>query len=873
MKQWHALTIEETEKLLAKETHYGINELKDIESVYWYHILVRQFTNILILALLLATILSFILGDMIDAIAILVIIIFNGLLGFIQEWKAHTAIQKLKKMLSPKCRIIRDGKEEIIHANKLIPGDRVLLDAGNIVPADIRLIRAVNLMVNEAALTGESAPIAKITKPLPKETILLERKNMAYMGTHVVNGHGQGLVVAIGMNTEFGRIAKMTGTIIEEKTTLQKQLSNLGRQFGFLALFISATVILIGMLFGHDIINLLLTGVSLAVATIPEGLPAVVTIALAVGARAMSHKKALLRQLQAAETLGAVSVICTDKTGTLTKNEMKVQKIWLQGEFIDITGTSYEPKGEFIAKGQSIDPKSIPGLIVLLDTGRKCNHARIHQEETSWKAIGSPDEAALIVAALKSGLSQEYQSHFINEFTFDSTRKRMSIIEETEECQIVHVKGAPEVILPLCTHYLTRDNEIKLMSQYQLIIEKAYNNFAEEGLRTLALARKVIPKQAELTVDEAESNLTFLGIVGLIDPPRKEVPDALETAKKAGIKVIMITGDSPVTAHAIAKQIGLNIQKIVTSSELEKINDNNLNLLLKEDILFARTIPKDKLRIVSLLQKQGQLVAMTGDGVNDAPALKQADIGIAMGIRGTDVARSVADIVLLDDNFASIIAAVKEGRRQYTNIRKFVLFLASSNIGEALAVLINIMLSGRLIMVPIQILWINLITDSATALSLSVEEAEKDIMSTHPRQANQSILDRTSFFLLGLFGSYIGIVTFLIYKFYSSQSYALANTIAFTTLAVMSNIHALNFRNLYKPIKEIGWFSNKWILIAISSMLGLQIAAIYTPGLQRILHTVPISIMNWSVIIICSLPLFLLPELYKYLKNLKDNSK
>ncbi len=868
MKQWHALTIEETKNVLATQhKNFDANEIKDVESSHGYVILVRQFTNILILVLLLATLLSFFLGDIVDAMAILAIVLFNGFLGFIQEWKAQTAIKQLKSMLTTECRVIRDGLEHLVDVKKLIPGDLVLLNAGNIVPADIRLTTATDLMIDEAALTGESEPVAKIIKCLPEETVITDRKNMAFMGTHVISGQGQGLVVAIGMNTEFGHIAQLTGTIIEEKTVLQKQLSVIGQQLGILALIISAVVILIGVLSGLDLINMLMTGVSLAVSAIPEGLPAVVTIALAIGARSMAHKKALLRHLQAAETLGAVSIICTDKTGTLTQNEMKVQKIWLFGETLDITGAGYNPHGKFIINEHAINPQSISELTLLLDTGRKCNHARIVQEGEKWKIIGSPDEAALIVAAEKSGLSQDHQSHIINEFSFDSVRKRMTVVEETEDNQIVHVKGAPEFILPLCQYYVSGDKENKLTSDSRNKIESAYINFAQNGLRTLALARKVVPTQVKLSMTEAESNLVFLGIMGLVDPPREEVPDALETAKKAGIKVIMITGDSPITAAAIANQIGLDKDKVITSSELKKTDDPTLNLLLKQNVLFARTIPEDKFRIVRRLQSQGHLVAMTGDGVNDAPALKQADIGIAMGIRGTDVARSVADIVLLDDNFASIIAAIKEGRRQYANIRKFVLYLASSNLGEVLAILINLMLSGGLIVIPVQILWINLVTDSATALSLSVERAEKGTMHRPPRQADQPIFDRISLILLVLFGSYIGVVTFLVYQFYLSQSYELANTIAFTTLVVMSNIHTLNFRSLYKPLTAIGWFSNKWILIAILSMLGLQVTAIYTPGLQRILHTVPLSIMHWGVILLCALPIFLLPELYKMIKN------
>lgn len=866
-KPWHALTIEEIQKVLAAmPSHVALNQLEDIGKVKWYAILARQFANILIFVLLVATVFSFFLGDIVDALAILAIVIFNGILGFIQEWKAETAITNLKKMLSPRCRVIRDGKEQEIHAVKLIPGDCVVLKMGDVVPADIRLIETIDFMTDEAALTGESAPVTKITHLLPEETVVSDRRNMVFMGTHIVNGHGKGLVVETGMNTQFGLIAKLTGEITETKTLLQKQLAVIGKQFGFLAFFISIVVIMIGILSGKDILTMLMTGISLAVSAIPEGLPAVVTITLALGIVAMSHKKALLRHPEAVETLGAVSVICTDKTGTLTKNEMTVQKIWMPEEEILVTGVGYDPTGIFQKNGQTIDPQSYPALMSCLETGQKCNHAYIKKDEQGWKAMGSPDEAALIVAAVKSGLKQNNKINIITEFSFNSVRKRMSIIEKTPHHQVIHAKGAPEVMLERCTHVVIAGKKEKLTDEMRHQIKNAYINFAKEGLRVLILAKKEILNGIKMTEEQVENQLTFLGIVGIFDPPRLEVAEALVKAKKAGIKVIMITGDSPVTAKAIADQIGLNIVKTITSSDLEKMNDETLSEFLRQDILFARTIPKDKFRIVQLLQKNDQLVAMTGDGVNDAPALKQADVGIAMGIRGTDVAKSSADIVLSDDNFASIVSAIQEGRRQYANIRKFVLYLTSSNIGEIIAILINILVGGALILLPIQILWINLVTDSATAISLSVEREEKNSMDEPPRQMNKPILNKMSFVLLTLFGSYIGIMAFILYTFYLNQSYQLANTVAFTAVVIMANIHVLNFRHLHAPITQMGWFSNKWPLIAILSMLALQIVVIYTPKFQRVLHTIPLTITEWTVIILCALPLFIMSEIYKWLR-------
>ncbi|MHB1220502.1 MAG: cation-translocating P-type ATPase [Gammaproteobacteria bacterium] len=867
LKPWHTLTIDDTRKALATmPSSFTPNQLEDVGKVRWYYILIHQFNKSLIFILLVATIFSVFLGDIVDALAILAIVIFNGILGFIQEWKAETAIKNLKKMLSPRCRIFRNGKEQEIDAVKLIPGDCVILRTGNAVPADIRLTETIDLMTDEAALTGESTPIVKMTDPLPEETLLNDRSNMAFMGTHIVNGHGKGLVVETGMNTEFGLIAELTSEITETKTPLQKQLATIAKQFGLLALCISIAVSIVGILSGKSIITMLMTGISLAVSAVPEGLPAVVTITLALGTVAMAHKKALLRRLEAAETLGAVSVICTDKTGTLTKNEMTVQKIWTPEEEIYITGVGYDPTGFFQKNGHTIDPQSHPALMSCLETSRKCNHAHIKKDEDGWKAIGSPDEAALIVAAVKSGLIQDNKIDIITEFSFNSARKRMSVIEKTSHHQVVHAKGAPEVMLERCTHFIVVGKKEEITDEVRRQIKNVYINFAEEGLRTLVLAKKELLGEIKITEEQAENQLTFLGIVGIFDPPRTEVSDALIKAKKAGIKVIMITGDSPVTAKAIANQIGFSIEKTVTSSDMEKMNDETLSELLKQEILFARTIPKDKLRIVQLLQKNDQLVAMTGDGVNDAPALKQADVGIAMGIRGTDVAKSTADIVLSDDNFASIVSAVQEGRRQYANIRKFVLYLTSSNIGEVIAILINILVGGPLILLPIQILWINLVTDSATSISLSVEREEKNSMDEPPRQMNMPILNKMSFLLLSLFGSYIGVVAFILYSFYLNQSYQLANTVAFTAVVIMANIHVLNFRNLHAPITQIGWLSNKWLLIAILSMLALQITAIYTPWLQHVLYTVPLTMKEWATILLSSLPLFIIPEIYKWLR-------
>lgn len=868
MTPWHALDIEEIRQSLRQgRKPYGPNRLDEGGVTRWPVILARQFKGLLVLILAIAVILSLLVGEKIDALAILAIIVLNAFLGFLQEWKAETALQNLKKMLAPRCRVVRNGQEQEINAEGLIPGDLVLLSTGNAVPADIRLTTATDLKTDESALTGESLLADKDTGMLPADTPVAERRNMVWMGTHVVNGHAEGLVVSTGMDTEFGRIAQLTDDIRETQTRLQKHLEILGSQLGILALVVSFAVILIGLIGGGDLAQVLMTGISLAVAAVPEGLPAVVTITLALGVSAMARKKALLRRLQAAETLGAVSVICTDKTGTLTKNEMTVQKIWLPDGEIDVSGAGYDPCGEFSKNCCVIEASRHNGLMAFLDTARKCNHARIEKSEQGWRAIGSPTEAALIVAAEKAGLMQEHGAVMDAEYAFSSTRKRMSVVENAGDERIVHVKGAPETLLALCSHILVDEKGETLTEQHKAAVETACRNFAGKGLRILALARKNLPANAIINEGTAESDLTFLGIAGVIDPPRPEVSKALAMTQSAGIRVIVITGDSPDTALAISRQIGLRESKAVTGVETANMTDDDLALLLQRDVLFARTVPEDKFRIVKLLQAQGKLVAMTGDGVNDAPALKQADIGIAMGIRGTDVAKGAADIVLTDDNFASIVAAVEEGRRQYANIRKFVQFLTAHSIGEVSAVFFNILFGGPLILLPVQILWINLATDSVTALALSVEKAEKNIMSEPPRPINQALIDKASLVVMGLPGLYIGLTTLALFEFYLDQSYALASTVAFTNIVMTAQVLALTFRSLHGPVSSIGWFSNPWILLAITSMTVMQMAAIYIPAFQKVLHTVPLSGWEWFFILMVMLPLFAVPEIYKTVKR------
>ncbi len=863
----HGLSEKEASK---RVTLYGKNELRTIARTPWYLIFLRQFTDLLIIILFVAAAISLAVGEVADAITICVIIVLNGVLGFVQEYKAENAIEALKKMLHPTCKVLREGKEKIINAKALALGDVVLLEIGDKIPADLRFIEGANLKVDESALTGESSPASKSPQTIKVDSPLANQSNMLWMGTVIVNGRAKGIVVQTGMQTEFGKIALMTQSVKTEPTPLQKKLAILGKKLGIFSVGISVLVAVSGWLLGKDLMEMFLTGVSLAVAVVPEGLPAVVTITLALGIKAMAKQKALLRKLQAAETLGAATIICTDKTGTLTKNQMTLKKISLATGMIEVTGGGYNPAGHFEKDGKKIDYHHDKDLLMLLQSALICNHARVQKNENGWEAIGEPTEAALIVAAYKAWLSPDGDTNIISEFSFNSSRKRMSVIVHEKGHMRAHIKGAPEVILARCTQ-IFKDGEIYPLDDKERVkIKDAYKKMASSGLRTLAIAFRDLPDDIKLSEESVENELILLGIVGIIDPPHEEVPKAIALASSAGIQTIMITGDSPDTASAIAKSINLETNRAITSAELSKIDDKTLTNLLKEKILFARARPEDKLRIVKNLKKSGHIVAMTGDGVNDAPALKEANIGIAMGKKGTDVAKSASDIILSDDNFASIINAIKEGRRQFDNIKKFVTYLLSSNTGEIIAIFINILLGGPLILLPVQILWMNLVTDGLTAIALGLEPAEKNILKRPPRDVNEPILDKYAISMIIFLGGYIGLATLGLFHYYLSKdtpdAILLAQTVAFTGIIVLEKVNVFNYRTLKAPISTIGFFSNKWVLIAIFFTIGLQACAVYIPFLQDALHTVALDWEDWGIIFLVAMPLFIMTEIYKWIR-------
>ena len=849
---------------------YGQNKLIRIVKAPWYKVFSRQFTNVLILILFAASIISFAIGEITDAITILIIIVFNGLLGFIQEYKAENAIEALREMLHPNCKVLRNSKEEIINAKLLVPGDIVFLEIGDKVPADLRLLESFNLKVDESSLTGESASVSKNTSVLDSDIPISQILNMVWMGTAVLNGRATGIVVETGMNTQFGKIAQMMQSVEAQPTPLQKKLAVLGKQLGIYSVAISVLVAIIGWLLGKDLAEMFLTGIALAVAVVPEGLPAVVTITLALGIKAMAKEKALLRRLQAAETLGAATTICTDKTGTLTQNQMTVKKIWLSSGYVEVTGSGYDPAGHFKSGGEKIDYKNNPDLMMLLKSVLICNHAKLQKNGYEWEVIGEPTEAALVVAAYKAWLHLDDSESTISEFSFNSIRKRMSVVIHEKDALTAYVKGAPEVILERSTQIFRNGNLVPLNEIDKKEVDNAYKEMAKSGLRTLAIAFRKLPIDIKLSEESVENELILLGVVGIIDPPHEEVPEAIKMAKEAGINIVMITGDNPDTAIAIGNSIGLNATSSVTSKELSLMDDITLKKALNGTVLFARARPEDKLRIVKVLKDSDEIVAMTGDGVNDAPALKEADIGISMGKNGTDVAKSASDIVLADDNFASIINAVREGRREYDNIQKFVLYLLASNSGEVIAIFLNILLGGPLILIPVQILWMNLVTDGMTAIALGVEPAEKEIMKRSPREVDKPILDRYGIIMVVVLGSYIGLVTLWLFHYYISQDsenpLLLAQTVAFTGIIVLEKINVLNFRSLYEPMSIIGFFTNKWLLVAIAFTVSLQACAVYVPFLQEALHTTAMGWEDWGIIILVSLPIFVITELYKWIR-------
>jgi len=761
-------------------------------------------------------------------------------------------------LAAPTASVIRDGKEQEVPAREVVPGDIIVLRTGDRVPADLRIMEAINLQANESSLTGESAPVTKVISAVAaKEAPLGDRKNMAFMGTLVTYGRGKGIAVATGMSTEFGKIALMIEEAEDRKTPLQISLDKTGKWIGIFALVMCAAIATFGVAKGYEAVDMLIWGAALAVAVIPEALPAVVTISLALGVRRMVKRHALIRNLPAVETLGSTSVICSDKTGTLTRDEMTARRIWADGRVIDIGGAGYAPEGDFSVNGKAIDPAQDDSLRTLLHIGTLCNDTRLLHENGAWHIQGDSTEGALVVAAAKAKMDQDRMSleyPRVNEIPFSSERKRMTTIHAGPQGRIAYSKGAPEVILDSCTRIHRKGETAEMGNGDREEILSVARGMAENALRVLGLAYK--PVTDSDSSERVEAGMVFVGLVGMIDPPREEVKAAIRTCEEAGIKPVMITGDYKITAVAVARELGLLKESMALSgAELDKLSDEEFERIVEEVNVYARVSPAHKMRVIDAFSKKGYVVAMTGDGVNDAPALKKADIGIAMGITGTDVSKEAADMVLTDDNFASIVAAVEEGRSIFVNIRKYLVYLLSGNMGAVIAMVAALFWGLPLPLGAVQILFINLLMDGAPAIALGVEPPEPGIMKRPPRNPRSTVFDRRALIYITCIGIWIGVAALLIFNWYEGREVygdeempEKAMTMFFATLITMRLINAFNCRSGTDSLFRLGPFTNKWLTYACAASFALMVAAIYTPFLQTAFDTTPLSLGDWGVV-------------------------
>jgi len=859
-----------TNKEVQKRTQkFGLNELKEADRPSAIIIFLNQFKDFMVLVLLAATLISGLLGEYIDAIAIIAIVIVNGVLGFFQERRAERSLEALKELSAPQVTVLRDGNWEKILSKELVPGDIVKFTSGDRIGADMRLIDTKSLEVEESALTGESLPVQKSTQPIAGENVGLgDLTNMVFMGTLVTRGSGIGVVIGTGMNTAMGQIADLLQNAETMETPLQRRLEQLGKILIVVALFLTLLVVSIGVLQGHDLYNMFLAGVSLAVAAIPEGLPAIVTVALSLGVQRMIKQNSIVRKLPAVETLGCASVICSDKTGTMTQNKMTVTHVWSGDQVWNITGTGYHPHGEFLRDGKPVDAPKTKTLQQILTFGSLCNTATIKENDGQYHLDGDPTEGALLVAAMKAGLRKETllkNFEVIEEFPFDSSRKMMSVIvRDKSGNQFVVTKGAPDVLAGVSKYILWNERQENFNSKYDTKVKQAIESLASQALRTIAVAFKPLKSNEKINTSfEAEKDLVFIGLQGMIDPPRPEVKQAVKECRDAGIKTVMITGDHIITAKAIAQQLNILPQngKVMEGKDLSDLSVEELEEIVDDVYVFARVSPEHKLKIVKALQSRGHIVAMTGDGVNDAPAIKAADIGISMGVTGTDVAKEASSLILVDDNFATIKSAIKEGRNIYENIRKFIRYLLASNVGEILVMLFAMLLALPLPLVPIQILWVNLVTDGLPAMALGLDKPEGDLMNRKPRHPKEGVFARGLGWKVISRGFLIGIVTlaaFMIVYYRNPDDLAYAQTIAFATLVMAQLIHVFDCRS-EKSIFERNPFGNMYLIGAVISSILLMLVVIYYPPLQPIFHTLPILARDWLLILgLSAIPTFLL---------------
>ncbi len=879
-----------------RQAQYGPNELIDRGTKSPWKILLEQLSETMVVILLIAAAITFFLQEYKDAIAILVIVILNSILGFTQEYRAEQAMAALKKMAVPRVRVRRDGKVMEIRAQELVPGDIIFLEAGNAVPADGSLVESANLRIQEAVLTGESEPVEKDTRPTRKEKPALgDQHNRIFMGTQVTYGRGTAVITETGMKTELGKIADMIQSVGSEATPLQKRLSQLGKSLAVAALVIVVVVFALGLLRGEDPRVMFLTAISMAVAAVPEGLPAVVTIALALGAQRMLKRNSLIRKLPAVETLGSVTTICSDKTGTLTENRMTVTMIDVAGNRLDLQETLREHSPALSASESTapvIDQNS--AVAIMLTGGALCNDAVLEQTEQGFAAVGDPTEGALVVAAVRAGLWKdklEAAMPRVSELPFDSDRKRMTTVHRVAAPEqlpaalrsllaspsldpgaayIAITKGAVDGLLDISDRVWTEQHIEKMDPAWRQRILDANNDLALKGMRVLGVAfRQCSEEQSKAACEPLEQDLIFVGMFAMIDPARPEVKDAVAVAKGAGVRPIMITGDHPLTALYIAKELGIaENDEVITGAQLTEMDDDTLKKRVLTTSVFARVSPEHKLRIVKALQEQGQIAAMTGDGVNDAPALKRADIGVAMGITGTDVSKEAADMVLLDDNFATIVSAVQEGRRIYENIRKFIKYTMTSNFGEIVVMLAGPFVGLGLPLLPLQILWVNLVTDGLPGLALTQEPAEPGTMRRPPRSPKEHIFSRG----LGLdvlwIGALMGAASLLVGLWaFNANLTQTWQTMVFTTLTLAQMGNALATRSESQTLLEAGIFTNKSLLGAVLLTFILQMAVIYVPFLQAIFRTTALNLTELAISLGASLIVLLAIDAVKLIKR------
>ncbi|KXZ22113.1 calcium-translocating P-type ATPase, SERCA-type [Bacillus nakamurai] len=859
------LTEKEVKKRLEK---HGPNELQEGKRPSAIVLFFAQFKDFMVLVLLAATLISGFLGEYVDAIAIMAIVFVNGVLGFFQERRAEKSLKALKELSTPYVSALRDGSWTKIQSKELVPGDIVKFTSGDRIGADVRIVEAKSLEIEESALTGESLPVVKQADKLREPDVSLgDITNMAFMGTIVTRGSGVGVVVGTGMNTAMGKIADMLDSAGNISTPLQRRLEELGKILIVVALLLTVLVVAVGVIQGHELYSMFLAGVSLAVAAIPEGLPAIVTVALSLGVQRMIKQKSIVRKLPAVETLGCASIICSDKTGTLTQNKMTVTHMWSGGKTFKVSGIGYEPAGVFTRDDQEIKPKDEKQLEQMLIFGSLCNTSEIELKNGHYVLDGDPTEGALLTAARKGGFSNDWlqsQYRVITEFPFDSVRKMMTVIVEgKDKKQFVITKGAPDVLIERSSHMMYDGKSALYSGEKKAETEEVLKQLASQALRTIAIAYKPLKSGEKPTMEQAEKNLTMLGLSGMIDPPRPEVREAIKECREAGIKTVMITGDHVETAKAIAKELRLLPKKgrVMDGKMLNELSPKELAEAVDDVYVFARVSPEHKLKIVRAYQENGHVVAMTGDGVNDAPAIKQADIGVAMGVTGTDVAKEASSLILVDDNFATIKSAIKEGRNIYENIRKFVRYLLASNVGEILVMLFAMLLALPLPLVPIQILWVNLVTDGLPAMALGMDQAENDVMRRKPRHPKEGVFARKLGWKVLSRGFLIGaatILAFIVVYHRNPENLPYAQTIAFATLVLAQLIHVFDCRSETSVFSR-NPFENLYLIGAIVSSIFLMTVVIYYPPLQPIFKTVPITPGDWMLVIgMSAIPTFLL---------------